>query len=137
MPEERRLNQEARRRLDLIQIGYERFSRRVRVILAVLAVAQIGLGLLSIHLLSQNGDRARENSQLIEQVQAERAYAVRVQCNDVNRRNRSAQDELRHLVPAGTPARRVKPSQILIDKILPLRDCDQFVAGLVGHLKRP
>jgi len=137
MPDERRLNQAARQRLEAIQVGYERFSRRVRIILAVLAVAQIGLGLLSIHLLNQNGDRAQENSSLIEQVQAERAYAARVQCTDVNSRNRSAQTELRHLVPPGTPAKRVKPSQVLIDKILPLRDCDKFVAHLVGHLKQP
>ena len=138
--QERRLNLEARARLDHIAEQYARFAYRTRIILATLAVAQLGLGLLSVYLLGENSDRSEENAALIERIQHERDYAVRFNCSDVNRRNGATKNELERLSAAAPgresrrqTERRIEATKLLIDRLLPVRDCGKLADRLVNH----
>lgn len=139
--DERRVNgDKMRARIDEIAAQYEDFSTRVKRILVVLAVAQIGLGVLSVYLLDQNGDRAEENRALIEQVQRERAYSVKFNCNDVNKRNVASKAQLEAFTGPSKEAtlgeremrdQRLAATALLIDRLLPRRDCDELANHLV------
>lgn len=130
MPD-RRVDAGARERLEEIHRGYQRYTRKTNFILVALAVVQIGLGCLSVYLVGQNGRRQDDNRTLISKVQAERAYSVEFNCEDVNRRHDAAIDELRNIVPEGTPEKELRPTKVLLNRVLPKRDCDILVAQFV------
>lgn len=129
---DRRADPDARERLDVIQQGYLRFSRVTKRILMVLVIAQIGLGVLSVNLVDQNNKRSDENRRLISKIQDERRYSVRLQCSDVNQRHDATFEELARLTPPDAPKENIRATQVLIDRLLPVRDCDDLVLRLVG-----
>lgn len=124
------MNADARARLVAIEAGYNRFSRQVKRILALLAVAQLGLGILSVYLVGQNNSRAKETRALVDRIQLERARNVRDACVSQNAKNRDTKAELRRLNP-DAPPKQQEATDLVIDKLAPVQDCEARVRSQV------
>lgn len=135
MPD-RRIDYEARKRLEQVQIGYERFAHRVYLILAVLVAVQLGIGALSLYLLGQNRERSSQVARIVDQIQRERARNILAACEDQNKRNGDTKAEVERLA-SRAPARpdreeRIAATNLLIDRLAPVRNCPALVARQVG-----
>jgi hypothetical protein len=73
--DERRADSANRQRLDRIALGYQRWSARTLILLAILATVQLACGGLTFYLLGQNRQRIAENRDRIADIRkiAERA----------------------------------------------------------------
>lgn len=129
--ERRRGDRELARRLDRVDKIVAKMSRRTTIILSVVAVTTILLALANVYLLNENGKRADE-------IQAERAAAVRASCEETNHRHDSTIAKLHELVAAipqrqrRLAAQRNQASTVaLIEALVPRRDCRNVVAATV------
>lgn len=139
MPD-RRENALLRSRLEAIQVGYEKWTRHTVRLLAILFVIQLGLGALSLYLVTQNVKRGDETRNLVTQIQQSRAASVRLTCQEQNARHDrtiATLDQVIGKLPPGTErdraARNRQSTILLIDALAPKRDCEAWVRRLVGR----
>jgi tetrahydromethanopterin S-methyltransferase subunit G len=155
-----------RKRLDEIEEGYkkradsnrkliEKFGHRTGIMLAMLAVIQLGLGVLSISLVVQNGhqqDRIGGQQRLtsrqqqtiagaVRAIQQQRAEATWDSCRTQNYHHDLTVRRLRDLVSAiKNPSRRLRAENntagtvSLIDALTPVQNCKLLLAERL-HVK--
>lgn len=146
-------------RLDEIDAGYkkradqnrkliEKFARWTAIILAVLAVAQLGLGALSVKLLVQGGHQQDKISsqqgaiaRAVQAIQRQRAEAIWDGCRTQNYHHDLTIRRLDLLVQGiKNPARKLRAENntaatvSLIDALAPAQDCKLLLAERL-HLK--
>lgn len=144
---DRRIDLPTRGRLEEIHASYRRYTRKTNTILLILALAQIGLGTLSVYLVGQNNKRSSEhvrvseaNRRTVAQIQAERERNSRNACESLNARNRNTKREIRRLVRDAPPRpgnraeqrRNLAGTFLIIDRLAPVQNCDDVVAAQVG-----
>lgn len=141
MPD-RRENAELRGRLQAIQTGYEKWTKYTVRLLTILFLIQLGLGALSVYLVGQNQDRAKETTRLLRQVQASRVNATLTTCREQNDRHDNTIDALNAAVVKLKPTlsaedranlkQSIAANVSLIDALAPKQDCKKRVERLVG-----
>lgn len=134
-----------RGRLDAIQRGYERWVSFTLRLLSVLVLIQLGLGALSVYLVTQNQERANETSRLLHQIQQSRVSATLTTCREQNTRHDNTIAKLNQVyrqyqrskaLPPGTTRAQLKQSVQgsiqLIDALQPKLDCVARARKLVS-----
>lgn len=136
MPE-RRENIYLRDRLEEIQEGYERWTKYTVRLLAILFMIQLGLGALSVFLVTQNAHRSNQVRTLVAQQQVSREQAVRSTCLEQNRRHDSTISTIDQVItqlPPGLQRDRALRNRagtvLIIDALAPKRDCEKRVREL-------
>lgn len=151
MPEElkKRLDKDTRDRLEKIQRGYEKWTRRTIRILTVLSVATLVLGALSINLLDSNGDRVDDIAAAQKNIQQSRVDNTHTACEEQNDRHDRTIAELDALIAAAekdpsVSARRIarikrsrESTARLIQALAPHQDCLELVRDRFGPQASP
>lgn len=139
MPEElkKRLDADTRQRLEAIQAGYEKWTRRTIWILRALVVATLALGVVSILLIGANSKR-------VDEIQQSRVEITRQTCeaqNDRNRKTIAAYDVRIAAAKASGELSREQLARLsesraftvaLVDALAPVQDCDDLIRERFG-----
>lgn len=139
MPEElkKRLDPDTRQRLEAIQAGYERWTRRTIWILRALVVATLALGVVSILLIDSNANR-------VDDIQQSRVDITRQSCEAQNDRHDKTIAEYDDRIAAAKKSGLLTDEQLsrlqesraftvaLIDALAPVQDCEALIADRFG-----
>jgi hypothetical protein len=134
VPEElkKRLDADTRQRLEAIQAGYEKWTRRTIWILRALVVATLALGVVSILLIGANSER-------VDEIQQSRVDITRQTCEAQNDRNAKTVRAYDVRIAAARTSGQLTREQIarlqesraftvaLIDSLAPRQDCAQLI----------
>jgi hypothetical protein len=113
---------------------YLEFERKTTRTLRALVAWSLLIGVVSLYLLTQNGQRQEDIGRQQDAIQQQRAESIWTTCNDQNRRHDDAIRELNELlerVPVGPERERARlrteATERLIDVLVPRQNCDQLV----------
>lgn len=127
----RDVDKENQERLARIEAAVAAWTRRTSMILVLLFVATLGVGVISIYLLVENGNRT-------DDIQNERVATTLHACLDQNIRHDITIDRLNHIISQiKDPKQRARAEAsegstiALIDALAPHRDCRAVVKAAV------
>lgn len=103
----------------------DRFIRRSTWVFRGMVLALFVNATFTVSLLNANGDRVDDNSRVLAALQAERVRNIRTGCVELNDRNVDTKREVSAQIP---DRRRAQVTLALVDRLVPIRDCEQLVA---------